>query len=392
MKTIRAKTFWTCIALGVVLRLVFMSLGYNFDFESWQIVGELAASGKNIYANTGRYNYGPAWFILLGMFWRAASYFANNILAFRIFVVGTLTLADFLIAQVISRKAGNFWGIIFFLNPVSLLMTSCYNQFDNVAVMIGAWGALYLEESSQQDSISRNDLYGIILLSLSLITKHILYAFPVWILLNKNITARKKILYAFIPPLLFLLSFAPYWNIGYEGIVNHVFRYRSFNNFPLFAIGILQRLGLSMPFNKHYIYLFIVLMVCAGHIFRNENIFDSFLLYTMSLVCFSSALIPNYFVIPCMAVLLLFRKRSAVYFACITVLMICGHNSVNFLIRLYEHLGGGSNAFINFLYAERHTLETRMLTTMQTFLITIISYILLVYLVAYYWRKRKVIE
>ncbi|MBQ6111682.1 MAG: hypothetical protein IJL01_04735, partial [Synergistaceae bacterium] len=75
-----SKIFWISVLAGITLRFVLMTLGHNFDFESYCIVGKLAAHGKNIYANTGRYNYGPVWFTLLGILWNIASYFQQNIL------------------------------------------------------------------------------------------------------------------------------------------------------------------------------------------------------------------------------------------------------------------------------------------------------------------------
>ena len=46
MKNVNAKTFWLCVLAGIVIRFVLMCLGHNFDFESYCIIGELAASGK----------------------------------------------------------------------------------------------------------------------------------------------------------------------------------------------------------------------------------------------------------------------------------------------------------------------------------------------------------
>ena len=46
IKNVSSKIFWTCIFLGVVIRFMLMSLGHNFDFDSYCIVGELAAREK----------------------------------------------------------------------------------------------------------------------------------------------------------------------------------------------------------------------------------------------------------------------------------------------------------------------------------------------------------
>lgn len=324
-----------------------MSLGHNFDFDSYCIVGELASAGKNIYANTTRYNYGPVWFTFLGIFWRTALYFTHNIAVFRILVVSILTLADFLMAKLISKRAGSLWGVIFFLNPVSLIITGYHNQFDNIAVLIGAYAVLCIQDSCSEREIKAGDIYGIILLTLSLMTKHILWAFPLWILFSRKIDARKKILYAFIPPLIFLLSFVPYWSEGSHGIIHRVFLYKSFNNFPLFALRILNYLGVSIPFQEYIcLPVFGLLMLAGAYMFRRESIGNSFLLYTIALVCFSSAIANQYLAIPCMAVILMFRNKSALYFCTGFVYLSCTLDGLHIPYWLNNNFGCEFNLLV----------------------------------------------
>ena len=339
-KNVDAKILWSCIFLGVMLRFVLMSLGHNFDFDSYCIVGELASQGKNIYASTTRYNYSFIWFSVLGIFWKISLCFTDNIQVFRILIVSTLTISDFLIALIISRKAGNFWGIIFFLNPISLIITGYHNQFDNIAVLLGAYGILCISLSMNDSRITAQDIAGIILLSLSLITKHILWAFPLWILFNQKISARKKILFAFVPPLIFLLSFAPYWHEGWHGIIRNVFLYRSFNNFPLIALPVLNYFGIHLPFqNQICLPLFGLLMIGSAYIFRDKDIFDSFMLYTMALVSFSSAIANQYIAIPCMAAVIMMKRRSALYFIIGLIYLSCNINGLHIPAFLHEHYG-----------------------------------------------------
>ena len=372
MKDVNAKTFWLCIGAGIVIRFVLMSLGHNFDFESYCIVGELASAGKNIYANTPRYNYAPLWFIMLGLFWKAASYFTHNIFIFRCLIVGTLTLGDFFITKLISKNVGNFWGIIFFLNPISLIITGYHNQFDNLAVLIGISAVLCIEKSCTEQDIKPEDFHGTVLLSLSLITKHIMWAFPLWILFNKNINTRKKILYAFVPPLLFLMSFVPYWSEGSSGIIHRVFMYGSFNNFPISAVRIMNHFGISIPLEK-YIYppAFGLLMLLGAYIFRHEKIYHSFLLYTVALVCFSSAIANQYLAIPCMAVTLLCRRKSAVYFSLGCVYLSCDGNGLHIPSWLHKHLGLQINTFAEIISS-------------GDVMYTLLTWCLLFYLVYYY--------
>ena len=330
MKNDNNKIFWLAVFAGITLRFLLMTLGHNFDFESYCIVGELASQGKNIYAHTSRYNYGPVWFTILGVFWNIASHFQQNILVFRILIVSALTLSDMLIAKVISDRTGKLWGALFFLNPISLIITGYHNQFDNIAVLLAVYGILCIESSYTERDIKFMDIAGIIFLSLSLITKHILWAFPLYILFSKKIDIRKKILYAFIPPLIFLLSFLPFMSEGWHGILYNVFFYRSFNNFPLFALSLLNKFGIYIPLQKYILVpLFGILMLCSAYVFRRENIFDSFMLYTISLVCFSSAIANQYIAIPCMALLLLQRRKSVLYFLTGGIFLSCNRNGLH---------------------------------------------------------------
>lgn len=373
MKNVNAKTFWLCILAGILIRFILMTWGHNFDFDSYCIVGKIVTAGKNVYANTFRYNYGPVWFTLLGLFWKTASHFTHNVLIFRCFIVGTLTLGDFFITQFISKKAGNFWGIIFFLNPISLIITGYHNQFDNLAVLIGALAILCIEKSCTEHDIKREDICGIALLSLSLITKHIMWAFPLWILFNAKIDRRKKFIYAFIPPLLFLASFWPYWSEGWNGIIHNVFLYRSFNNFPLFGLGILNRFGISLPLQKYVcLPMFGLLMLAGAYIFRHEGIYHSFLLYTIALVCMSSAIANQYLVIPCAAVILLCRNRSAIYFLAGLAYLSCDINGLHIPSWLNRHFGSHINILLK-------------IVSSGGFMYSLLAWCLLYYL-AYYYR------
>ena len=56
--------FTIFISAGIMLRFIAMSLGHNYDFESYCVVGEIAGNFKNVYANTYRYNYGPIFFMI----------------------------------------------------------------------------------------------------------------------------------------------------------------------------------------------------------------------------------------------------------------------------------------------------------------------------------------
>ena len=84
-------TFTVLISAGIILRFVVMSLGYNYDFESYCVVGEIAGNFKNVYANTYRYNYGPVFFFIQGSLYRLAKIRPNEwVSVFRVLIVSVL--------------------------------------------------------------------------------------------------------------------------------------------------------------------------------------------------------------------------------------------------------------------------------------------------------------
>lgn len=286
------------------------------DLEAWFRAGEIVTSGGNIYAETKAYNYGFIFSVICGALYKLSSIFTDNFAAFRSSVIIMLTLADLLIALIIAKKAGTLFAMIFLLNPQSI-WASCRNyQFDNIAVLLGLLGVLCIEDSADERRITQNDIAGTLLLSLSLIMKHILWMFPMWVLFSTKTDTRKKILYAFIPPLLFLLSFVPYLPEGFDGIIRNVFMYRSANNFPLFAVGLLNLHGIFLPYQRTLcLVLFSLLMIVGVYIFRREKIFNLFLLYIIAQVCFSSGINSYYLAIPVAALIILFHEWSLIYFS-----------------------------------------------------------------------------
>ena len=306
------------LAVGVLMRFALLYFTDNVDFRNFYQTGKITASGLNLYGNFKYYNYGPIMFIILGRIYKAALFFDNNILAFKIMHVAILTLADLFIARLVTKKAGLLWGLLFFLNPISTIIDGYHTQFDNIAVACGAYGIFYLSESFNDKNFRLSDMLGIALLSLSLIFKHVLWAFPLWILFNANIDTRKKILYAFIPPLLFLLSFIPYWQEGSQGIIQNVFMYRSFKNFPLLGIGLIKQFGLDININTDILLaIFAILMSVSAWIFRREKFTNLFMLYTMAVVAFTSGSSGQQLVIPCIAMIIFFREKSWIYFTLI---------------------------------------------------------------------------
>ncbi len=289
------------LCLGVFLRFFVMTFGHNFDFDSYCIVGEIAGNFRSVYAETDRYNYAPLFFILQGLLYRISQIDpANRVLIFRILIVSVLTAADLAIALFIAGNYSYTQSIVFFLNPVSIIISGYHNQFDNIAVLFALLSIAFFNE---EDRLNKSDVGFILLFSLSLITKHILFLLPVFILLMERVCIKKKALYSFIPPVVFLLSFVPFAlldNATLRGIINNVFRYRSSNNAPLYSI-----IFAFIDFPGHRIIVYGLMMTVVAWIVRRCRFEVILLVYLITMVCFSSAIVNQYLAIPMAALCIL---------------------------------------------------------------------------------------
>jgi len=274
------------LALGVIIRMLLPLRGHNFDIESYRIVANIVAGGGNVYAETARYNYGPIWFYILHLLDSIPLFIHSQVLSFHYKVASFLTLVDVAIFFVLFFRYGLVVGALFFLSPISMIISGYHSQFDNLAIMLGLVSIPFLEKGRGKF------LVGLIVLGLSLSVKHVLFLFPIWVALKQSSWSR-KLLAVLIPYGLFLLLFVFYLPQGMSGIVNNVFLYRSFSNAPFWDI-FAPRIVFSVvsPF-----FLMVSAMLLLGVMSRKNMLLDSFNLYLASVVLFSSAITNQYLAI-----------------------------------------------------------------------------------------------
>lgn len=152
---------------------------------------------------------------------------------------------------------------------------------------------------NEEKGINKRDWGFVLMLALSLITKHILFMLPVFIFFRPNLPFRKKCFYMVVPVAIFICSFLPFTinHLGFEGVLNNVFLYRSFNNAPLFYF--LYNL-ISFP-NRYKIIVYMALMIIVAFITRKEKYDYQVMFYLIAMVAFSSAIANQYLVIPMVA-------------------------------------------------------------------------------------------
>ena len=103
----------------------------------------------------------------------------------------------------------------------------------------------------------------------------VLFIFPFWLLVKKGLPVKKKLVYVFMPPIIFGCSFLPFviGNIdALKGVIYNVFLYRSHAISPLLG----KLLGIPVQF---YFPLYILLLVVMAFLVRGQTYEYLLLLY-----------------------------------------------------------------------------------------------------------------
>ena len=302
------------LLVGLLLRLVLPFRGFNYDIESWKIAADIMAHGGNVYAETGRYNYGPIWFHILHLLDAIPGTGFGQFFAFRYKVAAFLTCVDVAIFVILLRRFNVLVAALFFLSPISIIITGLHSQMDNLAVLFGLIGILFLEKDKRADVFF---IFGLLFLALSLSTKHLLFFLPIWLAIKEERWSRKLLIIG-IPYAIFLGLFAPYWELGQTGIINNVFLYRSFNNAPFWTVFAPAIFLTVLP----PVILFFTALFVLGLAWRKKPLLETYFLYLISVVVFSSAIANQYLAIPTAAIATqwnwayaLFTVFSTVYLA-----------------------------------------------------------------------------
>lgn len=283
---------WPMIAvllIGLAARLWVATFGHNYDFDSYLVVLNILDRGENVYSNTTRYNYGPVWFNLIGIIYDLVS---RNQAAFKIVLTAFLSLVDTGIFCIIWRRFGPAAASLFFLNPISIIITGYHNQFDNLAILLGMISVeLFADDFAKP--LSWRKVLASLVLGLSIMTKHILFAFPLWLAVKQKGMVQKTVA-LLLPVVVFMMGFLPYWRDGAQGIVRNVWLYESSQNEYFYRLFIPQILRTIVSAKA----VWLILLIGFAFYFKKQNGFKSLLLYTSVLVWASPSIANQYLAIP----------------------------------------------------------------------------------------------
>ncbi len=295
-RRLSALLLLVALILGIALRVGYMPrFGSNFDLVSWAMVAEIVEGGGNVYAETTRYNYGPPWAFVVNALARIALLFDNSGHVFMLLLAVFLTLADLGIMGLLARRFGTIPALIFILHPVSIVVSGYMRQFGNVAIFMGFLAVELLVH--EEEGSTMRWWAGLLLLGLSITTKHILFAFPLWLAVKERGLGR-KLLTLFVPVSIFLASFIPYWAEGRAGIMTNVFGYSPGTLQPLWGALVPPLLTELIPSR----WVFFAALGLFALVFRRRPMHESLLLYLLILYIFSPEMANQYLAVPLAAV------------------------------------------------------------------------------------------
>ena len=301
--TITRPAWAIIVASAVFVRLWLSQLGHNFDLESFEIVADIVLRGDSVYGNTERYNYGPVWaYMLAGIKYLSVST-AYSFKTFHLLIVLVLSLAELLFyRQLYQKYRNNLMILLLLFNPVSLIIIGHHSQFDILAIALAFAATQQLEK--------KRLLNAVILLGLSYCTKHIMVFFPLFLLFDKTLSTRNKLILLTLPALIFALSFLPFY-ADMAGIQKNVLAYQFNNNqtllkqlFDLIIPGFIIKMGIfkMLPVFQGYKFLWLAIFPVIGYLITRYRTEERFFIYLLCIVASSLAISEQYFLIPLAAV------------------------------------------------------------------------------------------
>jgi len=305
------KKLWLIgIITGFLIRLLLSQVGYNYDVVSWNLVGEIVSQGEVIYAHSSRFNYGFIMSYVLGLFnWLNDLLLGGEIEGMHFLVTLLCTIFDLLITFKLKENYGKKIALLFFLNPISILITGYHSQLDNIAIYFAFLAWLFLQENKALWKV-------VCLLGLSLIVKHVFILFLPWLLFDQRYKIKERIFLFVAPLVIFFGSFSPFMldTESRSGVQENVFAYQSFEENSL-----LYRISDKIPsfndINETYFghnlrkLLFMGMLTLLGIFCMRYLPENGFYIYLLGLVALSSGMSDQYLTIPCIALAVFYRNK-----------------------------------------------------------------------------------
>ena len=319
--------------IGILFRVWISQFGSNMDFASWQANLDIYKEGRSIW-DDGMYSYGSPWIYTL--------YFLDSIkfpiletnsfvqsipgTFYRFKIVIFLSLIDIFIFFLLYKNYSLKVGLLYLLNPISIILTGHHNAFNNYAISI-AFFAMLLYGDLNNKSISKKKFISIILLGLSISIKHILFFLPIWLAFKEKKLVN-KLAVCVIPYIIFLISFTPFFAEDINQIIYKIFVYGRSETGPFWKVL------LADIFDRHlsFFTLYSILMMILGVLLVDKKNKDSFYLYLIASIVFAPQMYTQYLYIPLIASIIYLNWKYFIYIVLTSLLFLVDGDQLNLQI------------------------------------------------------------
>ena len=325
--------------IGLILRVWVSQYGSNMDFASWQAQLDIFKSGKSFYENSN-YVYAPPWIYtlytldLISLPFLENNYFIQNIPGtfYRFKIVLFLSLIDVSIFYLLYRNYSLKIGLLYLINPISIILTGHHNAFNNYAILFGFLSVILYGEINKE-KLTLKKIFAIFLFGLSIAIKHILIFFIFWWAFKEK-KIINKFAVIFIPIFVFVFSFIPFLPEDSANIINKLLYYAKHETGPFWKMFLPEILNRYLSFFT----LASLLLIFLGFLLVNKKLKDSFYLYLIAITAFAPQMYTQYLIIPLIAIAVYWNFKLAIFTIITTFLFLIDGDqlSIKYLVELFN--------------------------------------------------------
>lgn len=298
--------FVLLLFIGIFLRLILaFHIPIANDIDAWKKFSTYWENGLSPYDESHRYNYTPLWFVIIS----ACSWLSSVVhIPFEILIRFPLILSDVATTLLLlkmakfsdSRNSLNALipSAVFFLNPVSVLITGVYGQFDTICLFFLLL-AIYFHEYSVKPSYGRS----LAALTSSVLVKHFaVLCVPAFAFSQKK--NWKRLLPFILVPTAFVLIFIPFAS-SHHWIFKNVLQYNLHGGYWGWS-GIICRTVLALthydiilqPWFKYIdyfnLFMYSAIFFISYYAAKRATVLDSILLIFLFFYVFTTQIAPQY--------------------------------------------------------------------------------------------------
>ena len=303
-KNYNLNAFLIFSLIGIILRVWISQFGSNFDFAMWQANLDIFKQGKSIWQE-GMYAYGSPWIYTLYILDLISIPFVENNsfiqtipgTFYRFKIVIFLSLIDVSIFYLLYKNYSLKIGLLYLINPISIILTGHHNAFNNYAILFGFLAILYYGDVNSKE-LTFKKIFSIFLFGLSISIKHILIFFPIWWAFKEKKLINKILILSISYFTFFIFLFIPFLSEDLSKIIYNILylgRHETGPFWKMFLPNIFDRY-------LNYFTLASLLIIILGFFLVNKNLKKSFYLYLIALVAFAPQMYTQYLFIPLIVV------------------------------------------------------------------------------------------